>query len=155
MNTWVPYFIRIAKEVATKSKDPSTQVGCVIADEDHLPVSFGFNGFVKGCDESKLNWKDRDKKLLTVIHAEMNAILLSKKADLTGCIAYVTHSPCSECLKHMLQKGIREIYYEDVSIVRDRGSLQSKQAIKALIEATGATVQSTVGLDYVSHLGME
>ena len=34
------YFINIAEEVATRSKDPSTQVGAVIVDQNHRPVSF-------------------------------------------------------------------------------------------------------------------
>jgi dCMP deaminase len=40
------YFINIAEEVATRSKDPSTQVGAVIVDKNHRPVSFGYNGFL-------------------------------------------------------------------------------------------------------------
>ena len=40
------YFINIADEVATRSKDPSTQVGAVIVDEKHRPISFGYNGFL-------------------------------------------------------------------------------------------------------------
>ena len=40
---WDNYFINIADEVATRSKDPSTQVGAVIVDENHRPVSFGYN----------------------------------------------------------------------------------------------------------------
>ena len=34
------YFINIADEVATRSKDPSTQVGAVIVDKKHRSVSF-------------------------------------------------------------------------------------------------------------------
>jgi dCMP deaminase len=37
---WDNYFINIADEVATRSKDPSTQVGAVIVDKKHRPVSF-------------------------------------------------------------------------------------------------------------------
>ena len=37
---WDNYFINIADEVATRSKDPSTQVGAVIVDKNHRPVSF-------------------------------------------------------------------------------------------------------------------
>jgi dCMP deaminase len=37
---WDNYFINIAGEVATRSKDPSTQVGAVIVDKKHRPVSF-------------------------------------------------------------------------------------------------------------------
>ena len=43
---WDDYFINIANEIATRSKDPSTQVGAVIVDEKHRPVSFGYNGFL-------------------------------------------------------------------------------------------------------------
>ncbi len=43
---WDEYFINIADEVATRSKDPSTQVGAVIVDKKHRPVSFGYNGFL-------------------------------------------------------------------------------------------------------------
>ena len=43
---WDNYFINIADEVATRSKDPSTQVGAVIVDKNHRPVSFGHNGFL-------------------------------------------------------------------------------------------------------------
>ncbi len=41
---WDQYFMNIANEVAKRSKDPSTQVGCVIVDSDHRPISFGYNG---------------------------------------------------------------------------------------------------------------
>lgn len=34
------YFLKIAREVASRSKDPSTQVGCVIVDEKYRPISF-------------------------------------------------------------------------------------------------------------------
>jgi dCMP deaminase len=37
------YFINIAEEVSTRSKDPSTQVGAVIVDKNHRPISFGYN----------------------------------------------------------------------------------------------------------------
>jgi dCMP deaminase len=37
---WDNYFINIADEVAKRSKDPSTQVGAVIVDQKHRPVSF-------------------------------------------------------------------------------------------------------------------
>ena len=51
------YFINIADEVATRSKDPSTQVGAVIVDENHRPVSFGYNGFLWAWDDRYLTWE--------------------------------------------------------------------------------------------------
>ena len=40
---WDEYFMGIADEVAKRSKDPSSQNGCVIVDARHRPVSFGYN----------------------------------------------------------------------------------------------------------------
>jgi dCMP deaminase len=71
------YFINIADEVATRSKDPSTQVGAVIVDEKHRPVSFGYNGFLGAGDDRYLT-RERPMKYYFSIHAEMNSILFAK-----------------------------------------------------------------------------
>ncbi len=107
---WDEYFLNIAEEVAKKSKDPSTKVGCVIVDEEHRPVSFGYNGFVGGCDETKMSY-ERPIKYNVVIHAEMNALLFAKR-DLKNCILYSLYAPCENCLKHILQVGIKKIIYK-------------------------------------------
>jgi hypothetical protein len=44
--SWNEYFIEIAKVTAKRSKDPSTQTGCVIVDKNNRPISFGYNGFI-------------------------------------------------------------------------------------------------------------
>ena len=41
--SWDEYFIEIAKVTAKRSKDPSTQTGCVIVDKNNRPISFGYN----------------------------------------------------------------------------------------------------------------
>ena len=41
---WNRRFLKIAREGATWSKDPSTQVGAVIVDQDQRVVSLGYNG---------------------------------------------------------------------------------------------------------------
>jgi len=145
-----PYFLEIAKAIATKSKDPSSKVGAVIVDEDHRIVSTGYNGFPAGCDETKLSW-ERPMKYLTVIHAELNALIYARR-DLTGCIVYVTHGPCESCLKHLLQAKVREIYYENADIMRYRSSIDQKIAIKNLILATGAIVQNVNGKNYIEDI---
>ena len=108
---WDEYFISIAEQVATKSKDPSTKTGCVIVDEKHRPVSFGYNGFIAGCDESKMT-NERPMKYHLVIHAEMNALMFAKR-DLENCILYTLYAPCENCLKHILQAGIKKIIYKN------------------------------------------
>jgi dCMP deaminase len=129
----------IAQVVAGKSKDPSTKVGAVIVDRDNRVVSTGYNGFVSGCNESVLSY-DRPMKYHYVIHAELNAIIQSK-IDLRGCKMFTTYAPCVNCLKHILQSGIREVFYEDSSIMKRTDYLENI-AIVNLIRATGATIMS-------------
>jgi len=51
MKSWDNYFISMAMLVASKSKDPSTKVGCVIVGPDNEVRSTGFNGFPRGVKE--------------------------------------------------------------------------------------------------------
>jgi dCMP deaminase len=149
-------FIDVAKVIARASKDPSSQVGCVIVDENNRIVSTGFNGMVCGADESEL-WSPREMKYETVIHAEMNALLYARK-DLRGHSMYVTHAPCVNCLKHSLQSGIKKIVYENDSIMK-RTSENSNRGVLKLLEATGMryNVISTDNVFYYhsvsKHLG--
>lgn len=71
-------FLRIAKVTSLRSKDPNTQVGCVIVDKDNCIVSVGYNGFPIGVDDDVFRWDKEDpedNKHLYVVHAEMNAII--------------------------------------------------------------------------------
>jgi dCMP deaminase len=93
----------IAHEVAKRSKDPSTQVGCVIVNQEHKPISFGYNGMVQSCYEEHMTW-ERPMKYELVIHAEMNAILFAKE-DLFNAKLYCTHIPCVNCFKTRFTGG--------------------------------------------------
>ena len=108
---WDEYFISIAEQVAKKSKDPSTKTGCVIVDKKYRPVSFGYNGFISGCNENKMT-NERPMKYYLTIHAEMNALMFAKR-DLENCILYTLYAPCENCLKHILQSGIKRIIYKN------------------------------------------
>ena len=52
MKSWKQYFIDLTIAVASKSKDPSRQVGCVIVGPDSEIRSTGFNGFPRGVRET-------------------------------------------------------------------------------------------------------
>ena len=149
---WNNYFLGIAQAVALKSKDQSTKVGCVLVDSENRVVSQGFNGFVAGCDESEMSW-ERPLKYALVIHAEANALLYAR-TNLKGARAYVTIAPCENCLKHLLQAGIRNIYYGDAGVIRDRGTEDQKEAILRLIRATGAKVENINGKTYCEELNL-
>ena len=119
MSSWDEYYINIAEEVAKKSKDPSTKTAGVIVDEKNRPISFGYNGFIGGCDETKMS-NERPIKYHLVIHGEMNAILFAKR-DLQNCTLYNLYAPCENCLKHVIQAGIKKIIYKN-SVVESKAN---------------------------------
>ncbi len=112
---WDEYFLKIAETVALKSKDPSSQMGCVIVDNHKRVVSVGYNGMVQGADESKMTLKERPMKYHFVIHSEMNALLYAHK-DLTSCTIYNMTATCDNCLKHCLQAGIKRFVYKKLRV---------------------------------------
>lgn len=114
--SWDEYFIQLALLTAKRSKDPSTQVGACIVDPDSKKIlSLGYNGMPRGCGDDVFPWgknnkKYEDNKYPYVVHAEMNAIL-NATCSLKGSVLYVTHEPCEECLKAIIQAGIKEVKY--------------------------------------------
>ncbi len=113
--SWDEYFMGIALLSAMRSKDPSTQVGACIVNDNKKIVGTGYNGFPTGCSDDSLPW-DRegnflDTKYPFVCHAELNAILNSIGRGLQGCSIYVALFPCNECAKAIIQSGINEVIY--------------------------------------------
>lgn len=108
---WNQYFMQLAVTAASKSKDPSSQVGAVIVDPQRRVVSIGFNGPPRGTDDSAL--ADRERKLLRVLHAEANAILFAQRS-LQGHSIYVTHHPCASCAAMIVQAGIDAVYHPPI-----------------------------------------
>lgn len=114
--SWDDYFMGVAHLSALRSKDPSTQVGAVIVDENKKIVGIGYNGFPSGVSDDEFPW-DREgdfteSKYAYVVHAELNAILNAPR-QVRGCTLYVSLFPCNECAKAIIQSGIEEIVYED------------------------------------------
>ena len=131
---WDEYFMGLAHLSALRSKDPSTQVGAAIVDENHRVVSVGYNGFPKGCDDEIFPW-DREGDVLNtkyafVVHAELNAIL-SSKWPVNGCTIYVSLFPCNECAKAIIQSGINRVVYESDKYDGVDTNIASKRMLKA------------------------
>lgn len=113
---WDEYFMLQAMMASFKSKDPVTKVGCVFVDDNNHQITFGYNGFVAGIDESELPWgKDKTapleyQKYGYVVHAEANAILHAQRS-LNGSRCYVTLFPCHECAKLLASSKVKEIIF--------------------------------------------
>uniref|UniRef100_A0A915DF39 dCMP deaminase n=1 Tax=Ditylenchus dipsaci TaxID=166011 RepID=A0A915DF39_9BILA len=56
---WDEFFMGAALLAAQRSKDPCTQVGAVIANEDNVIVGVGYNGMPIGCSDDELPWESR------------------------------------------------------------------------------------------------
>lgn len=118
---WTDYFLAMAHLVASKSKDPSTKVGCVVITEDKVVAATGYNGLPRGV-EDKAERMERPAKYLWTSHAEENAVAQAARVGmkLKGGTAYVTHMPCSRCARTLIQAGIE-------TVVVDRGTTSMPQ----------------------------
>ena len=105
---WDLRFMELTKMVASWSKDPSTKVGAVIADNQNRIISLGYNGFAKGIDDTEDRYADRSFKYSAIIHAEENAMFFANR-DLSGCTIYVSFFPCSNCAAKIIQCGIKRV----------------------------------------------
>lgn len=131
--SWDEYFMGVSLLAAQRSKDPNTQVGACIVDEDNIIISTGYNGFPKDCSDDEFSWSrtGNDTKYAYVVHAELNAILNSGGKSLKGASIYVSLFPCNECSKAIIQSGIREIVYLSDKYAATDATLASKAMLKA------------------------
>lgn len=108
LKKWDLRFIEMARNAASWSKDPSTQVGSVIVDDDKRVVSVGYNGFPKGVSDDERLY-DREEKYKMIVHAERNALLFANK-DVKNCSIYTyPFMPCSVCAGMIIQAGIKRV----------------------------------------------
>ncbi len=138
--SWDEYFMGVACLAARRSKDPSTQVGACIVDENNIILSTGYNGFPYGCSDDTFPWgrsgSMNDTKYPYVVHAELNAILNAQGRSLRGSRIYVALFPCNECAKAIIQSGIKEVIY-----LSDKyAQTDSTQASKKMLQSAGVTL---------------
>ncbi len=108
---WDSYYLAICRVVATRSKDPGTQLGCIIAGPAHEIRSTGYNSFPRGIKDNQAERRERPEKYLWIEHAERNAIYNAARAGtaLEGCTLYVELMPCMDCARAIVQSGIRAV----------------------------------------------
>jgi dCMP deaminase len=108
---WDEYYLNICGVVATRSKDPNTQVGCIIAGPAHEIRSTGYNSLPRGIRDDVAERLERPTKYLWMEHAERNAIYNAARCGTTmeGCTIYIELMPCMDCARAIVQAGIREV----------------------------------------------
>ncbi|MDG0842586.1 ComE operon protein 2 [Staphylococcus equorum] len=112
---WEEYFMAQSHLLALRSTCQRLSVGATIVKDNRI-IAGGYNGSVSGevhcIDEDCLL---EDGHCIRTIHAEMNALLQCAKQGVStdGATIYVTHFPCLNCTKSIIQAGIQTIYYAE------------------------------------------
>jgi|SRR6185312_5060199 len=106
-------------QIASKSKDPNTKVGCIIVDQDHIIQSTGYNSFPRGLKDNVPERLIRPEKYSWIEHAERNAIYQAARngKSLRNCRIYLPFFPCLDCARGIIQSGIKEIILNEKTYV--------------------------------------
>ena len=111
--TWDEYFINIALTVAERSTCDRAHVGAVLVRDKRI-LTTGFNGSPSGqahCDD--VGHLLVDGHCVRTTHAETNAIIQAALHGVStkGADCYVTHFPCIQCSKTLINAGIERVIY--------------------------------------------
>ena len=117
-------YLRLALNWALLSHCNRKKVGAIIV-KDRMIISDGYNGTPSGfpnvCENAsgETHWY--------VLHAEANAILKVAKStnNTEGSTLYLTHSPCKDCSKLILQSGIKRLVF--IEAYKDSSGLEFLQ----------------------------
>ena len=110
-------YMEIVDATAKLSKDASTKVGALILGPSFEVRSIGYNGAPRGCSADEDNRNQRPEKLFWFSHAELNAITNAARVGtpLDGCFLLVTHPPCMDCARAIVQAGIKVVISREPS----------------------------------------
>lgn len=134
-------YMEIAHAVSKLSKDESTKVGAVVLGQGSLEVrSLGYNGAPRGCtaDEDSRG-TERPEKYFWMEHAERNAIFNAARigTPLAGSTLLVTHPPCMDCARAIVQAGIKEVYWPEPTPEFGARWIEHKYRVQKLFNECG------------------
>jgi dCMP deaminase len=97
----------MAELVSKRSTCVRLQVGCVITNENLTSIeAFGYNGGARGLSNE---CESLEPGKCGHIHAEVNALVKCNYGTKHKKM-FITHSPCSQCAKLIVNAGIEEVY---------------------------------------------
>lgn len=113
--SWDQYFMAQSHLLALRSTCTRLMVGATIVRDKRI-IAGGYNGSVSG----SVHCIDEgcyviDGHCVRTVHAEANALLQCAKFGVPteGADIYVTHFPCLQCCKQLIQSGIKRVYYAE------------------------------------------
>ncbi len=144
MSDWDQRFMKLARHIATWSKDRGRKVGSVIVGPDNEIRSTGYNGIPRGVrdDVEERHSKETKEKYVWCAHAERNAIYNAARigVSLKGCRVYSTLYPCSDCVIALIQSGLTELVTTEPDFNDPQWGEGYKRA-KIMLEEAGVKVR--------------
>ena len=126
---WHETWMNIARTVAERSYDPRLKVGAIVVSDDNTRLlSLGYNGNYRGGP----NQPDSiDPGFSGFIHAEVNALVKCDYNFNRKKVMYLTHSPCAQCAKVIINADISQVVYDEV--YRDQGGIDLLSSSSVLV----------------------
>jgi dCMP deaminase len=140
---WDKRFMKLAREISTWSKDPSSKIAAVIVNDERRILSTGYNGFPRGIADTKERLNDREQKYPRIVHAEMNSLLsaLYNGVSVKDATIYVWGLPvCAECTKSVIQSGIKRVVITRPELAPEKWQIQWEEMSKPMYDEAGVSV---------------
>ena len=98
-----------ARAVAQRSTCPRLKVGAVLVRDDVI-YGQGYNGKARGEEHCT---HALDEPCMSSVHAEVNLIASAARLAnrVGGASVYVTHAPCLQCARVMINAGVSLVSY--------------------------------------------
>jgi dCMP deaminase len=125
----------MAKVISERSHDSETKVGAVLVnDSSGAIIATGYNGFVRGADDSILP-TTRPDKYEYILHAEQNLICNAARhgISMANCSLVCTMSPCKTCMRQLVNCGITKVVVK--SIYKDFNEILEMKDVKVEVRA--------------------
>ena len=104
------YYILLAEQAAKRSTCSRLQVGAVLVQNNSV-VGTGYNGAPRGITHCA---HVDDTPCRVSVHAEVNALIHAGNYQKYWYNQlYVTHAPCYDCSKLIINAGVWAVYYRD------------------------------------------
>jgi dCMP deaminase len=139
---WQHYYINLAEQVGTGSKDGSSKFGAILVRPDKTVASIGFNGFparLKDVHEFLNDPDFRHEKYPRIVHAEVNCLNYNRDYDTRGFHMFVSAHPCDKCALRIASTGIDYVYYVERPDFDSRWS-DSLAMAKTILADAGITL---------------
>jgi len=141
--SWDEYFMSVAHLISQRATCKRAHIGAVIVRDNNI-LATGYNGAPCGlphCDDDNcLIYTSThpdgtvEKNCMNTIHAEINAIIQAAKHGISikDADIYITASPCINCLKALINVGIKQIYYDKPYKIENISDMLHKTGVKLI-----------------------